>query len=257
MSRIASVFARANHTALIPYITVGFPTIETTLRAVPLFAGIGCDIIELGIPFSDPLADGATIQQASYEALRQGVTTKVCFEVAQELRRRVKIPLVFMTYYNPVLKFGLEKFCSKCAEVGIDGLIIPDLPPEEGKDLEQSSRKHGLDLVYLLSPASTEERIELVTGRSTGFVYLVSLTGVTGARDRLPAGLESFVGSVRKRSEKPLCVGFGVSTPEQAKRVAKVADGVIVGSRIVQLLSKDRSVRNACSFVKCLREALS
>jgi tryptophan synthase alpha chain len=257
LSRIASVFARANHTALIPYITVGYPTIETTLRAVPLFAGIGCDIIELGIPFSDPLADGATIQQASYEALRQGVTTKVCFEVAQELRRRVKIPLVFMTYYNPVLKFGLEKFCSKCAEVGIDGLIIPDLPPEEGKDLEQSSRRHALDLVYLLSPASTEERIRLVTGRSTGFIYLVSLTGVTGARDRLPAGLESFVGSVRKRSEKPLCVGFGISTPEQAKRVAKVADGVIVGSRIVQLLSKDRSVRNACSFVKCLREALS
>jgi tryptophan synthase alpha chain len=257
LSRIASVFARANHTALIPYITVGYPTIETTLRAVPLFAGIGCDIIELGIPFSDPLADGATIQQASYEALRQGVTTKVCFEVAQELRRRVKIPLVFMTYYNPVLKFGLEKFCSKCAEVGIDGLIIPDLPPEEGQDLEQSSRRHALDLVYLLSPASTEERIRLVTGRSTGFIYLVSLTGVTGARDRLPAGLESFVGSVRKRSEKPLCVGFGISTPEQAKRVAKVADGVIVGSRIVQLLSKDRSVRNACSFVKCLREGLS
>jgi tryptophan synthase alpha chain len=257
LSRIASVFARANHTALIPYITVGYPTIETTLRAVPLFAGIGCDIIELGIPFSDPLADGATIQQASYEALRQGVTTKVCFEVAQELRRRVKIPLVFMTYYNPVLKFGLEEFCSKCAEVGIDGLIIPDLPPEEGQDLEQSSRRHALDLVYLLSPASTEERIRLVTGRSTGFIYLVSLTGVTGARDRLPAGLESFVGSVRKKTEKPLCVGFGVSTPEQAKRVAKVADGVIVGSRIVQLLSKDRSVRNACSFVKCLREGLS
>jgi tryptophan synthase alpha chain len=257
LSRIASVFARANHTALIPYITVGYPTIETTVRAVPLFAGIGCDIIELGIPFSDPLADGATIQQASYEALRQGVTTKVCFEVAQELRRRVKIPLVFMTYYNPVLKFGLEEFCSKCAEVGIDGLIIPDLPPEEGQDLEQSSRRHALDLVYLLSPASTEERIRLVTGRSTGFIYLVSLTGVTGARDRLPAGLESFVGSVRKRSEKPLCVGFGISTPEQAKRVAKVADGVIVGSRIVQLLSKDRSVRNACSFVKCLREGLS
>ncbi|OGN96751.1 MAG: tryptophan synthase subunit alpha, partial [Chloroflexi bacterium RBG_13_51_36] len=155
MSRIASVFIRAKHTALIPYITVGYPTIETTLKVVPLFTGIGCDIIELGIPFSDPLADGATIQQASYEALRQGVTTSVCFEVAQELRRQVQIPLIFMTYYNPVLKFGLEKFCSKCAEVGIDGLIIPDLPPEEGKGLEKSVKKHSLDLVYLLSPAST------------------------------------------------------------------------------------------------------
>jgi tryptophan synthase alpha chain len=224
---------------------------------VPLFARNGCDIIELGIPFSDPLADGATIQQASYEALRQGVTTNACLEVAQELRGRVKIPLVFMTYYNPVLRFGLEEFCSKCGEVGIDGLIIPDLPPEEGEELGRSTKRHGLDLVYLLSPASTEQRIRLVTSRSSGFIYLVSLTGVTGARDTLPEELESFVGSVRKKTEKPLCVGFGVSTPEQARRVAAVADGVIVGSRIVQLLGKDRSLKNASSFVKSLREALS
>lgn len=256
MSRIASAFARANHTALIPYITVGYPTIEMTLKAVPLFASIGCDMIELGIPFSDPLADGATIQQASYEALRQGVTPGVCLEVAEKLRQQVEIPLVFMTYYNPVLKFGPEQFCSKCAEIGTDGLIIPDLPPEEGKELERSTKRHGLDLVYLLSPASTEERIKLVTSRSSGFIYLVSLTGVTGARVRLPQELESFVGSVRKRTEKPLCVGFGVSTPEQARRVANVADGVIVGSRIIQLLDEDRSIKNACSFVKCLREAL-
>ena len=257
MSRIAAVFAQANHTALIPYITVGYPTVKTTLKVVPLFASTGCDVIELGIPFSDPLADGATIQRASYEALRQGVTPRVCFEVAQELRRRVNTPLVFMTYYNPVLKFGLERFCSKCAEVGIDGLIIPDLPPEEGKELEESTKRHGLNLIYLLSPASTEERIRLVTSRASGFIYLVSLTGVTGARDKLPEELESFVARVRKRTEKPLCVGFGVSTPEQAQRVAKVADGVIVGSRIIQLLDEDKSLKNACSFIKCLREALS
>jgi len=256
LSRIAAVFAQANHTALIPYITVGYPTVETTLKVVPLFAGSGCDIIELGIPFSDPLADGATIQRASYEALRQGVTPKVCFEVAQELRRQVNIPLVFMTYYNPVLKFGLEQFCSKCAEVGIDGLIIPDLPPEEGEELEKSTKRHGLNLVYLLSPASTKERIRLVTSRASGFIYLVSLTGVTGARDKLPEELESFVASVRKRTEKPLCVGFGVSTAEQAQRVAKVADGVIVGSRIMQLLDEDKSLKNACSFIRCLRAAL-
>jgi len=256
LSRIASVFARTNHTALIPYITIGYPTVETTLKLVPLFASTGCDIIELGIPFSDPLADGATIQQASYEALRQGVTPGVCFEVAQELRRRVKIPLVFMTYYNPVLKFGLEQFCSKCAEVGIDGLIIPDLPPDEGEELEESTKGHGLDLIYLLSPASTQERIRLVTSRSSGFIYLVSLTGVTGTRDELPEELESFVAKVRRRTEKPLCVGFGISTPEQARRVARVADGVIVGSRIIQLLDKDKSLQDACSFVKSLREAL-
>lgn len=256
MSRIASVFGKGNQTALIPYITIGYPSVETTLKAVPLFAGIGCDIIELGIPFSDPLADGATIQRASYEALRQGVTTRICFEVAQELRQQVGIPLVFMTYYNPVLKFGPEQFCSKCTEVGIDGLIVPDLPPEEGKELEESTKRHGLDLVYLLSPASTEERIRLVTSRSSGFIYLVSLTGVTGARDRLPEDLEGFVAKVRRRTEKPLCVGFGVSTPEQARRVARVADGVIMGSRIIQLLDEDKSLKNACSFIKCAREAL-
>jgi tryptophan synthase alpha chain len=256
LSRIASVFGKANHTALIPYITVGYPTIETTLKAVPLFASAGCDIIELGIPFSDPLADGATIQQASYEALRQGITPQVCFEVAKELRRRVRIPLVFMTYYNPVFRFGVEQFCSKCAEVGIDGLIMPDLPPEEGKELEESTKRHGLDLVYLLSPVSTEQRIRLVASRSTGFIYLVSLTGVTGARNILPERLESFVTHVRRMTERPLCVGFGVSTPEQARRVANVADGVIVGSRIIQLLDEDKSLKNACSFVKRLREAL-
>jgi tryptophan synthase alpha chain len=257
LSRIASVFARAKQTVLIPYLTVGYPSAETTLKAVALFARNGCDIIELGIPFSDPLADGATIQQASYNALRQGITTNVCFEVARELRGTVKIPLVFMTYYNPVLRFGLERFCLRSAEAGIDGLIIPDLPPEEGEDLGRSTERHGLDLIYLLSPASSEQRIRLVTDRSSGFIYLVSLTGVTGARDRLPEELESFVGSVKKRTEKPLCVGFGVSTPEQARRVAAVADGVIVGSRIVQLLGKDRSLRSASSFVKSLREALS
>ncbi len=256
MSRIASVFSRSNRTALIPYITVGYPDTATTLKVVSLLAGSGCDIIELGIPFSDPLADGATIQRASYEALRQGVTPHLCLEVAKELRQQVEIPLVFMTYYNLVLKFGLEQFCSKCAEAGIDGLIIPDLPPEEGQELEKSSRGHGLDLIYLLSPASTADRIRLVVGKASGFIYLVSLTGVTGARDELPQELEDFVARVRASTEKPLCVGFGVSTPEQAQRIAKVADGVIVGSRIIQLLDEDKSLKNVHSFIKCLREAL-
>ncbi len=256
MSRIASVFSRSNRTALIPYITVGYPDTATTLKVVSLLAGSGCDIIELGIPFSDPLADGATIQRASYEALRQGVTPHLCLEVAKELRQQVEIPLVFMTYYNPVLKFGLEQFCSKCAEAGIDGLIIPDLPPEEGQELEKSTRGHGLDLIYLLSPASTADRIRLVAGKASGFIYLVSLTGVTGARDELPQELEDFVARVRASTEKPLCVGFGVSTPEQAQRIAKVADGVIVGSRIIQLLDEDKSLKNVHSFIKCLREAL-
>jgi tryptophan synthase alpha chain len=257
VSRITSVFTKANHTALIPYITIGYPSVETTFKVVPLLASSGCDIVELGIPFSDPLADGPTIQQASYQALLQGVTPRLCFEVAQELRRQVEIPLVFMTYYNPVLRFGLEKFCSKCAEVGLDGLIIPDLPPEEGEELEQSTRSHEIDLIYLLTPASTEERITLVVNRSSGFIYLVSLTGVTGPRDTLPKELESFVAKVRERTQKPLCVGFGISTPQQARRIAKVADGVIVGSRVIQLIEDDASLEKVGSFIKRLKDALS
>jgi tryptophan synthase alpha chain len=257
VSRIAGFFAQRSHTALIPYVTVGYPSVETTLEVVPRLVGAGCDIVELGIPFSDPLADGATIQRASYEALRRGATTRVCLELSKELRQRVRIPLVFMTYYNPVLRFGPEQFCSQSAEAGIDGLIIPDLPPEEGRELEQSTKRHGLDLIYLLSPASTEERIGLVASRASGFIYLVSLTGVTGARAELPESLESFVGGVRERTNKPLCVGFGVSTPEQARRVARVADGVIVGSRIVQLLEKDTTLCSLMAFVSSLREALN
>lgn len=256
MSRIASAFTKLNRVALIPYITMGYPSIEATLEIVPLLAESGCDIVELGIPFSDPLADGATIQHASYQALRQGVTPEHCLEVAQVLRQRVGIPLVFMTYYNPVLKFGLEEFCSKCAQVGIDGLIIPDLPPEEGEDLEQSSQRHELDLIYLLTPASTEERINLVASRSSGFIYLVSLTGVTGTRNVLPDELESFVNRVRTRTRKPLCVGFGVATPEQVRRIAKVADGVIVGSRIIQLMEEDATFSSLKAFTSSLREAL-
>jgi len=256
LSRIASVFVRSNSTALIPYITVGYPSVETSLKVVPLLASSGCDIIELGIPFSDPLADGATIQQASYEALTQGVTPWVCFEVAHKLRQQVEVPLVFMTYYNPVLKFGLEQFCSKCAEVGRGGLFIPELPPEEGQELEPSTRSHGLDLIYLLSPTSTEERIQLVASKASGFIYLVSVTGVTGARNELPRELESFVTRVRKRTEKPLCVGFGVSTPEQARRIAEVADGVIVGSRILQLIKENNSLKSLRLFIKGLRDVL-
>jgi tryptophan synthase alpha chain len=256
MSRIASAFAKPNHIALIPYITVGYPSIEATLEIVPLLARSGCDIVELGIPFSDPLADGATIQQASYQALRQGVTPELCLEVAQVLSQRVATPLVFMTYYNPVLKFGLEEFCSKCAEAAVDGLIVPDLPPEEGEDLEVSSRRHELDLIYLLTPGSTEERIDMVASRSSGFIYLVSLTGVTGTRDVLPDGLETFVNRVRTRTGKPLCVGFGVTTPEQVRRIAKVADGVIVGSRIIQLMEEDTTFSSLKAFTSSLREAL-
>ena len=256
MSRIASVFNQPGHKALIPYVTVGYPSIEATLKVVPLLASSGCDIVELGIPFSDPLADGATIQKASFCALQNGVTPQLCLEVAKELSQKVDIPLVFMTYFNPVFSYGLEEFCSACARSGIDGLIIPDLPPDEGSELEAITQRQSLDLIYLLAPTSTEERIRLVAERSRGFIYLVSVTGVTGARDSLPAELETFVARVRKVATQPLCVGFGISTPEQARQVAQIADGVIVGSRIIQLMETDDDLVSVGNFIKQLRHAV-
>ena len=256
MSRLAAIF-RPEYRALIAYLTVGYPSRQATGEAATILADAGCDIIELGIPFSDPLADGATIQKASYQALRRGITPQVCLEVAHELHQKIDIPLVFMSYYNPILSFGLKAFCQASAEAGVAGLIIPDLPPEEGVALEASVKKHGLDLIYLLTPTSTEERISLVAERSQGFIYLVSLTGVTGARQALPPELEDFVRRVRQRTSKPLCVGFGVSNPEQAGRVAQVADGVIVGSRLIQLIDEDASLSSLKSTVLGLREALN
>jgi tryptophan synthase alpha chain len=255
MTRISSVF-QSDHTALITYITVGYPSIEATLKVVPLLADSGCDIVELGIPFSDPLSDGVTIQKASFYALKNGITTKLCLEISKELSQKVKIPLVFMTYFNPVSCYGLEKFCSACSRSGINGLIIPDLPPDESSQLEAISRRQGLDLIYLLAPTSTEDRIRLVAERSSGFIYLVSVTGVTGTRDSLPPDLDKFVTKVRKVATQPLCVGFGISTPEQASQLAKIVDGVIVGSRVIQLMEIDDDFTSVVNFVKGLRHAL-
>jgi tryptophan synthase alpha chain len=254
MSRIATAFKQK---ALIAYVTVGYPSVQTTLEVVPALAQWGCDIVELGIPFSDPLADGATIQEASYSALQNGVTPSVCLDTASRLRREVDVPLVFMTYYNPVLRFGLEGFCQASAKAGVDGLIVPDLPVEEGGMLGGFADKSGLDLIYLLAPTSSDQRIELVAQRSRGFVYLVSVTGVTGARRALPTDLAGFVSRVRQKTDLPLCVGFGISTAKQAREVAQVADGVIVGSRIVQLLRDEKSRQKLQSFIKGLKGAVS
>ena len=255
MTRISSVFANPKHKALVAYVTVGYPNIEATLKVVPLLAQSGCDLVELGIPFSDPIADGVTIQKASFHALQNGVTPELCLEVAKKLTQKVEIPLVFMSYFNPVSNYGLEEFCHACAKSGIDGLIIPDLPPEEGSELETITRNYGLDLIYLVAPTSTEERIRLIAQRSRGFIYLVSVTGVTGARDNLPPDLETFVNRVKKIATQPLCVGFGISTPEQARQIATIADGVIVGSRIIQLMEYgDESMTQ--DFARELRETL-
>ena len=255
MNRIKQVFAGRRNKALVAYLTVGYPDIQTTLEAVPSLVEAGCDIVELGIPFSDPLADGVTIQRASYEALKKGVTSRTCLEVAAKLRKQVDIPLLFMSYYNPILRYGVADFCKACVGAGVDGLIVPDLPPEEGGSLDGATISCGLACVYLLSPASTDERIRLVASHSRGFIYLVSLRGVTGARNALPRDLDAFVGRVRAQASQPLCVGFGISTPVQARQVADMADGIIIGSRLVELVSKD-GVRAAASFVRTVRQAL-
>jgi tryptophan synthase alpha chain len=233
MSRISSIFM-PGYKALIAYIMAGYPDIKATPKIASALAECGCDIIELGIPFSDPLADGATL----------------------EIRQQVTVPLVFMTYYNPVLNYGLEAFCTSCTEAGINGLIVPDLPPEEGVELETITLQNNIDLIYLLAPTSTGERITAVAERSRGFIYLVSLTGVTGARDTLPPELGDFIKKVRQKARQPLCVGFGISTPEQAKSVAADADGVIVGSRLLQLIEEDATLSLLKTFISDLRRSL-
>jgi tryptophan synthase alpha chain len=256
MSQISAVF-KPGYKALIAYITLGYPTLETSYEAAITLAGNGCDIIELGIPFSDPLADGTTIQQASYQALKQGITVPACLDTARRLSQQITTPLVFMGYFNPILSFGIESFSQAAAKAGVSGLIIPDLPPEEGTELELTTQRLKLDLIYLLAPTSTEERISLVSARSRGFIYLVSLTGVTGARQTLPPELDNFVRRVRAKATQPLCVGFGISNPEQAERVAQIADGVIVGSRLIQLIDEDTKLTSLKSFVQSLRRALN
>jgi len=256
MNRIDDVFNKKGHKALIAYVTVGYPSIESTLKIVPLLAESGCDIIELGIPFSDPMADGATIQHASHCALQNGVTTKMCLDLVEELRKKTNVPLIFMTYYNPVYHYGLEKFCNDSVTNGIDGLIVPDLTPDEGGELENITKITGLDLIYLLSPTSTAERIELVSQKSRGFIYMVSLTGVTGARDNMKLDIDNFITDVRKATGMPLCVGFGISTPEQAKGVSKIADGVIIGSHIIKLMEKDDNFASVGKFIKECRQAM-
>ncbi|MDD4923523.1 MAG: tryptophan synthase subunit alpha [Dehalococcoidales bacterium] len=256
MNRIDAVFNKKGHKALIAYVTVGYPSIEATMKIVPLLADSCCDIIELGIPFSDPMADGATIQHASYCALQNGITPKKCLDMVKELRKKTDVPLVFMTYYNPVYNYGLDKFCKDSIASGIDGLIIPDLTPDEGGELEYITGKQGMDLIYLLSPTSTKERIELVARKSRGFIYMVSLTGVTGTRDNMKLDIDNFIADVRKATANPLCVGFGISTPEQARQVSRLADGVIIGSQIIKLMEKDDDFASVGKFIKKTRQTM-
>jgi len=257
-TKISETFGNGQ-AALMPYFTIGYPDYETSLNVIEACVQAGADLIELGVPFSDPLADGPTIQHSTQIALENGITVKRCLEAVTELRSRgVSIPLILMGYVNPVMAYGLEKVAAEAAQAGASGFIIPDLPPEEAGELHALCQQHGLDLIFLLPPNSSDERIRFVTEQSTGFVYLVSVLGITGEREALPAELAEFVERVRAQTEKPLAVGFGISTPEQAAAVGEIANGVIVGSALIQAAGQAENPAEAArQFVSSLKEALS
>lgn len=235
MSNIQKAFA--NGKAFIPFITCGDPDLATTAAAVRAAAQNGADLIELGIPFSDPTAEGPVIQGANLRALRGGVTTDKIFAFVRQLRQDVKVPMVFMTYANVVFSYGAEKFISTCKEIQIDGLILPDLPFEEKDEFLPLCHQYGVDLISLIAPTS-ENRIAMIAKEAEGFLYIVSSLGVTGTRSEIKTDLASIVSVVRQNTKIPCAIGFGISTPEQAKKMAGLSDGAIVGSAIIKILQK-------------------
>lgn len=221
--------------ALMPYFTLGYPQPASSLEIICALAEAGADLIELGLPFSDPLADGPTIQHSTQTALAQGVTPGRCLEMVAEIRSRgVRQPLILMGYFNPLLAYGVKRFVQDARTAGADGFIVPDLPPEEALELQSACAEHGLALVFLAAPNATEQRLQLVAQHSQGFLYLVSLTGVTGARQQLSDGLAEFIRRARQHSDLPLAVGFGISNARQARLVGAQAEGVIVGSALIR-----------------------
>ena len=243
MNRIDKKFKelrRIGKKVFIAYVTAGDPNLSSTKRIVLALEEAGVDMVEIGIPFSDPMADGPTIQAASHRALSRGVSLRKIFLMIDDLRKATQIPVVFMTYYNPVFKYGIKKFAEDCKLNGVDGVIIPDLPIEEAGDLMESVKKNDISTIFLAAPTSSRKRIKMIAGVSTGFIYYVSLTGVTGARRELPPDVASNVRMIKSNTKKPVAVGFGIATEDQARSIAKVADGVIVGSAIVKIIAENQ-----------------
>jgi len=224
--------------AFIAFITAGDPDLKTTEDLVVAFEGVGVDIIELGIPFSDPLADGPIIQASFHRALNKGTTVKKILETVKHIRLKTSIPIALMSSYNPILHFGEEKFIKACVQAGVDGLIIPDLPPEESKTLRQAAEHHDIATIFFVAPTSEDARIRANTKASSGFVYYVSVTGTTGARQAVALSVVKQVKRIKRFTTKPVCVGFGISTPQQVKDIGGTADGVIVGSAIVKRIEE-------------------
>lgn len=263
MSRLTARFEalRADHSkALVTFITAGDPDLSTTEEMILLLEKSGADVIELGVPFSDPMADGPTIQLSSERALNSGTTLHRILETVRMVRTRTEIPIILMGYLNPVHAYGYELFCRDAAEAGVDGVLVVDMPPEESSELVVPARRHGLDVIFLLTPTSDPERIATVANLGSGFVYYVTVTGVTGARASVSHSLAQELARVQQSISLPIMAGFGISTPEQASEVGKLADGVVVGSAIVKLFeqySGDDLNRRLQHYVESLKHALA
>lgn len=255
MSNIAKAFAGGK--AFIPFVTCGDPDLETTAKVVRAMAEAGADLIELGIPFSDPTAEGPAIQAANVRALAAGTTTDKIFDLVRELRKDVTVPMVFMTYANVVFSYGSERFISTCAEIGMDGLILPDVPFEEKEEFSSICKRYGIDLISLIAPTS-EGRIAQIARDAEGFVYVVSSLGVTGTRSEITTDIGAMVRLIRENTDLPCAVGFGISTPEQAQKMAALSDGAIVGSAIVKLIAQygRESVPHVAEYVKSMKDAV-
>lgn len=255
MSKIKEAFA--NGKAFIPFITCGDPDLAATKKIVRSMAANGADLIELGIPFSDPTAEGPVIQGANLRALSGGVTTDQIFDMVKELRQDLTVPMVFMTYANVVFSYSAEKFISTCAGIGIDGLILPDLPFEEKGEFSEICKKYSIDLISLIAPTS-ENRVAMIAREAEGFIYIVSSLGVTGVRSEINTDIASLVKLVRENTSVPCAVGFGISTPEQAARMAGISDGAIVGSAIIRLIEKygKDAAEPVGEYVKSMKDAL-
>ena len=256
MSKIAEAF---NHgKAFIPFLTAGDPDLGKTEEFILEMERSGADLIEIGIPFSDPIAEGIVIQEADIRALASGTTTDKIFDMVAKVRPQVRIPLVFMTYLNPVFHYGYERFFGRCQEAGIDGIIIPDLPFEEKGELDDIAAAHGVDLISMIAPTS-EERIQKIAAEAKGFLYVVSSMGVTGVRSEITTDLGAILENIRKATDVPACVGFGINTPEQAAEIAGIADGVIVGSAIVRLAEQygGHAAEHIGAYVRKMKESVA
>jgi len=255
MNRIESAFK--NKKAFIPFITAGYPNINKTEDFIYKMVSAGADLIEIGIPFSDPVAEGPVIQEASQKALEAGTNLDNIFELVKNVRKNISIPLVFMTYINPVFKYGYDNFFNRCSSIGIDGIIIPDLPFEEKNEISQFAKKYDIKIISLIAPTS-EDRIKQIAKDAEGFLYIVSSMGVTGIRNEIKTDLKSILSSVKKTTSIPAAIGFGIHSPEQAKEMSKIADGVIVGSAIIKIIKEygtnaDKYIYN---YVKSMKESL-